>query len=81
MIDARLVSEKIGVPFRILNLMDFYHQHVVEPMVEGYAGGITPNPDVLCNREMKFGALLDYALKEEFLCFGNRSLLSQSGIA
>ena len=66
LIDARLVSEKIGVPFRILNLMDFYHQHVVEPMVEGYAGGITPNPDVLCNREMKFGALLDYALKEGF---------------
>ena len=49
LIDARLVSEKIGVPFRIVNLMDFYHQHVVEPMVEGYADGITPNQDVLCN--------------------------------
>jgi tRNA-specific 2-thiouridylase len=64
--DARAVSQKIGISFRILNLMDFYHANIVEPMVQGYANGITPNPDVLCNREMKFGALLDYALSEGF---------------
>ena len=61
--DAEVVSDQLGIPFRVLNLMDFYHQHVVAPMVEGYASGITPNPDVLCNREMKFGALKDYAEK------------------
>ena len=64
--DAREVAKKLGVPFRILNLIDFYRHHVVNPMVQGYANGITPNPDVLCNREMKFGALLQYALKEGF---------------
>ena len=64
--DARAVADKLGIPFRILNLMDFYHHHVVDPMIQGYAQGITPNPDVLCNREMKFGALLDYALNENF---------------
>ena len=64
--DARAVADKLGIPFRILNLMDFYHNHVVDPMIQGYAQGITPNPDVLCNREMKFGALLDYALNENF---------------
>ena len=64
--DAKVVSDQLGIPFRVLNLMDFYHQHVVAPMVEGYASGITPNPDVLCNREMKFGALKDYAEKEGF---------------
>ena len=64
--DAQAVADKLGIPFRILNLMDFYHHHVVDPMIQGYARGITPNPDVLCNREMKFGALLDYALNENF---------------
>ena len=64
--DAEVVSDQLGIPFRVLNLMDFYHQHVVAPMVEGYASGITPNPDVLCNREMKFGALKEYAEKEGF---------------
>ena len=49
MVDAA-VAKKIGVPFRTLNLMNFYHHHVVNPMVQGYANGITPNPDVLCNR-------------------------------
>ena len=55
--DAETVSAQLGIPFRVVNLMDFYRQHVVSPMVEGYASGITPNPDILCNREMKFGAL------------------------
>ena len=39
----------------------FYQNEVVMPMVNGYEQGITPNPDILCNRTMKFGALLDYA--------------------
>ena len=51
--DAETVSAQLGIPFRVVNFMDFYRQHVVSPMVEGYASGITPNPDVLCNREMK----------------------------
>ena len=64
--DAETVSKQLGIPFRVINLMDFYRQHVVLPMVEGYATGITPNPDILCNREMKFGALMNYAQSEGF---------------
>lgn len=81
--DARAVAEKIKIPFRILNLTNFYQTNVVEPMVQGYADGITPNPDVLCNREMKFGALLDYALSEgfSFLATGHycRRLVTPTG--
>ena len=65
--DAETVSAQLGIPFRVVNFMDFYRQHVVSPMVEGYASGITPNPDVLCNREMKFGALKNMRRKRAFL--------------
>ncbi len=64
--DARAVAEKLGIPFRIVNLMDEYRERVVDYMISGYQSGITPNPDVMCNREIKFGAFLDYALKEGF---------------
>ena len=64
--DARDVADKLQIPFRVLNLSDFYQKHVVDPMIEGYAEGVTPNPDVLCNREMKFGKLMDYAVSEGF---------------
>lgn len=59
--DARSVAEVIGIPFSVVNFVDFYQKEVVMPMVNGYEQGITPNPDILCNRTMKFGALLDYA--------------------
>ena len=59
--DARSVAEVIGIPFSVVNFIDFYQNEVVMPMVSGYEQGITPNPDILCNRAMKFGALLDYA--------------------
>ena len=40
--DARSVAESLKIPFRILNLADFYRQNVVSPMIDGYASGITP---------------------------------------
>jgi len=64
--DARAVAEMLSIPFRTINFVDFYHREVVNPMVEGYAKGITPNPDILCNRRMKFGALLQYAYDQDF---------------
>ena len=70
--DAETVSAQLGIPFRVINLMDFYRQHVVLPMVEGYATGITPNPDILCNREMKFGALMNYAKSEGISALATR---------
>ena len=64
--DAERVADALGISFEVVNYVDFYHREVVLPMVNGYADGITPNPDVLCNRSMKFGALLEHALEKGF---------------
>ncbi len=64
--DARAVCEKLGVPFTVVNLIEQYRARIVDYMVRGYAEGVTPNPDVFCNREMKFGVFLDYAREHGF---------------
>ena len=64
--DARAVAEKLGIDFEVLNLIDAYKDRVVSYLVEGYKTGTTPNPDTMCNREIKFGLLLEYALKQGF---------------
>lgn len=64
--DATAVCAKLGVPFRVINLIGEYEKHVVKMLVEGYARGITPNPDIACNRFIKFGAFLDIARTEGF---------------
>lgn len=64
--DASTVCQKLGVPFRVVNLMQEYENHVVKMLVEGYSRGITPNPDIACNRFIKFGAFLQVALAEGF---------------
>lgn len=64
--DARASAEAIGIPFRVVNLMQDYRRLVVDYLLEGYRQGLTPNPDVMCNREMKFGVFLNYARAEGF---------------
>lgn len=64
--DARRVSEQLGMEFRVVNLMEDYRERVVRYLLEGYQAGVTPNPDVMCNREIKFGVFLDYALEQGF---------------
>ena len=64
--DARAVADTLGIEFRVVNLMREYRSRVVDYLIRGYENGITPNPDVMCNREMKFGGFLDYALGEGF---------------
>ncbi len=64
--DARAAAECIGIPFSIVNLVNAYREHVVHYLVEGYRRGITPNPDIMCNREMKFGIFQKYALEHDF---------------
>ena len=59
--DASAVSDKLGIPFRVVNLMEEYRSRIVNYLLAGYQSGTTPNPDVVCNREIKFGAFLDYA--------------------
>ncbi|MFU8848102.1 MAG: tRNA 2-thiouridine(34) synthase MnmA [Opitutales bacterium] len=64
--DSRAVAEHLGIDYEIVNLVNEYREHVVHYLVEGYKEGITPNPDIMCNREMKFGIFQDYALKNGF---------------
>jgi tRNA-uridine 2-sulfurtransferase len=64
--DARAVAERLGIPFRIVNLMREYRARVVDYLLAGYQSGVTPNPDVMCNREMKFGVFLEYARRNGF---------------
>lgn len=68
--DARAVADHLGIPFRVQNFMDAYRERVVSYLVDGYSRGLTPNPDVMCNREMKFGVLLDWALENGFDAVG-----------
>ncbi len=58
---AEMVARKIGIPFYFIDLSKEYRQRVVDYMFDEYAKGRTPNPDVLCNREIKFAAFLEAA--------------------
>lgn len=60
---AEMVARKIGIPFYFVDLSETYRQRVVDYMFDEYAKGRTPNPDVLCNREIKFDAFLKAAEK------------------
>ena len=59
--DARRVAEQIGIPFYTWDFEEEYQKRVVDPMISGYKEGITPNPDVACNKEVKFGLFLEAA--------------------
>lgn len=63
---AQLAANHLDIEFEVVNLIKNYRERVVKYLVEGYRNGITPNPDIMCNREIKFGVFLDYALKEGF---------------
>ena len=60
---AEMVARKIGIPFYFVDLSKEYRNRVVDYMFEEYSKGRTPNPDVLCNREIKFDAFLKAAEK------------------
>lgn len=60
---ARMVAKKIGIPFHFVDLSGEYRKRVVDYMFAEYEAGRTPNPDVLCNSEIKFDAFLHHAQK------------------
>lgn len=60
--DARRVAAQLGIDHYVWNLTEAFEAHVVQPYVDAYASGATPNPCIECNRTMKWGALLDRAL-------------------
>jgi len=63
---AQAVANHLGIDFEVVNLIQAYRERVVQYLVEGYQRGVTPNPDIMCNREMKFGVFRDFAKKQGF---------------
>ncbi|CAI8210551.1 MAG: tRNA-specific 2-thiouridylase MnmA [Bacteroidia bacterium] len=60
--DALLVADKLGIPFHSIDLSKEYYDRIVSYMFDEYKNGRTPNPDILCNREIKFDTFLKHAL-------------------
>ncbi|MGY6523128.1 MAG: tRNA 2-thiouridine(34) synthase MnmA [Mongoliitalea sp.] len=71
--DAMLVAEKLGIPFQAIDLSEDYRERIVEYMFAEYEAGRTPNPDILCNREIKFDIFLKAAekLHADFVATGH----------
>jgi tRNA-specific 2-thiouridylase len=79
-LDALRVCAHLGIPFREIDLSEEYKKEVVDSMVADYSRGITPNPDVLCNRVIKFGAFLDWSLQNgaDKIATGHYAQIKQS---
>jgi len=60
--DAMIVADKLGIPFQVVDLSEQYKERIVDYMFNEYEKGRTPNPDVLCNREIKFDVFLKIAV-------------------
>lgn len=79
-LDAMRVAVSLGIPFREIDLSKEYEEEVVRRMIDEYSKGITPNPDVLCNRHIKFGSFLKYAESggADFIATGHYSRIEKS---
>lgn len=80
--DAMRVAAKLNIPFLFFDFSDEYKKGVADYMIEEYKKGRTPNPDVMCNREIKFGAFFNKAkeLGADFVATGHYARVKKSGI-
>lgn len=80
--DAMMVAEQLGIPFQVIDLSELYKTRIVDYMFREYEIGRTPNPDVLCNREIKFDIFLDAALKlgADFVATGHYVQKGEVGV-
>ncbi len=79
--DAMRVCAALDIPFREIDCTEEYKREVIDPMIEAYKQGDVPNPDVLCNRYVKFGTFFEYAIKEgaDFVATGHYAQIKKSG--
>ena len=64
--DAQKISEKLNIPFHIFDLREEFKKSVIDLFVSSYEKGLTPNPCVICNKDMKFGHFLNLAKSMDF---------------
>lgn len=78
--DAKAVAERLGIPHHVLDLQQTFDRNVIERFVTAYQEGLTPNPCIICNRHIKFGALLDAALDMgcDYIATGHYAKTSQT---
>lgn len=71
--DARRVSHKLGIPFYVMNFKDIFHEKVIQPFIDEYLSGKTPNPCIACNKFIKFDAFLEKAksLNADYIATGH----------
>lgn len=77
--DARTVADQLGIPFHVLNFKDAFDR-IIDTFCTEYLNGRTPNPCILCNQELKFGKLLDFArmLNADFIATGHYAKVEKS---
>ncbi len=80
-LDAMRVAVQLGIPFKTLNLEEVYKKEVVDYMVSEYKAGRTPNPDIMCNRFVKFGGFFDWAMEQgaDYVATGHYAQIIKKG--
>ena len=79
--DAKRVAVQLGIEFRMFDFEKEYFEKVVDYMLDGFRSGITPNPDIMCNQEIKFKLFLDVALEDgaDMIATGHYAKVVQDG--
>lgn len=79
-VEARRIAAQLDIPFYIIDAQDAFYQAVVQPFIDGYAGGITPNPCLNCNRQIRWKFLLSRAkaLGADYIATGHYARIQQS---
>ena len=78
--DAMLVADKLNIPFQVVDLSKDYKEKIIDYMFNEYSKGNTPNPDILCNREIKFDVFMDIALSlgADYVATGHYSRIKKN---
>jgi tRNA-uridine 2-sulfurtransferase len=83
LIDAKMICKKLSIPFEVWDFQDEYADKVIDYMINEYALGRTPNPDVMCNSVVKFGVFYSKAIEEgaDFVATGHYAKIKADGKA